>query len=416
MAKPLINISTTQAIFFACFLVAYEFLTYIANDMIMPAMVLVVATFNGPETAVATSLTAYMLGGASLQIFLGPISDCYGRRPIMLAGAILFFFCTVLIGCSNSIDQFLVARFLQGMGLCFIWVVGYATLQEIFTEMDAIRLIALMANVAIIAPLIGPLLGALFIMYFSWRLIFFTIAALTSVTIWGLWRFMPESVGQIKSDGGQIKRMPISLMHVLRSYLCLMRNKSFILGSMALGIAGLPCIIWIALAPVIIINAAQLSKLQYALWQIPAFTASIMGNIALRWLTYKDSTTQIVYKGSILLIISLITMYVLPILISDDFIWLMPGLIVYFFAASIISAPLTRIILFSTGVSKGTAAALLSIIVIITEACGIEIVNYLYINHDNTIFGLCCALAGIIYLILLMALNTSLRFAKISDN
>lgn len=90
MAQPLINITRQQALVFACFLVLYEFLTYVANDMIMPGMLKVVESFKGPESAVATSLTAYILGGASLQLFLGPISDRYGRRPVMLSGAFLF--------------------------------------------------------------------------------------------------------------------------------------------------------------------------------------------------------------------------------------------------------------------------------------------------------------------------------------
>ena len=136
MSEPLIPITRKQAMIFACFLVLYEFLTYIANDMIMPGMLGVVKSFNAPEAMVATSLTVYILGGASLQILLGPISDTYGRRPMMLLGAFLFLIFTLLIACSHSMEQFMVARFFQGMGLCFIGVVGYATIQEIFADMD----------------------------------------------------------------------------------------------------------------------------------------------------------------------------------------------------------------------------------------------------------------------------------------
>src|SRR5581483_8516613 len=143
MIPLLANVSRRQVLFYAAFLVAYEFLTYIANDMAMPAMIRVVSTFHGPETAIASSLTAYVLGGASLQIFLGPISDRYGRRPIMLFGVFFFFLFTIALAGSNSINQFLIMRFFEGMGLCFIVVIGYATLQEIFAEMDAIRLIAI---------------------------------------------------------------------------------------------------------------------------------------------------------------------------------------------------------------------------------------------------------------------------------
>src|SRR5690606_18126930 len=97
MAEPLISISRRQALTFACFLVLYEFLTYIANDMIMPGMLQVVHSFHASESIVATSLTFYILGGASLQLILGPVSDAYGRRPMMLLGACLFLLFTLLI-------------------------------------------------------------------------------------------------------------------------------------------------------------------------------------------------------------------------------------------------------------------------------------------------------------------------------
>ncbi len=151
MPQPLIRISEKQAITYAFFLVGYEFLTYIANDMIMPGMIDIIHSFHGPNSAIATSLTAYLLGGSTLQLFVGPISDRFGRRPVMLFGAWFFFCSTLLILLSSSLPQFIFARYLQGMGLSFIAVVGYATLQEIFAEMDAIRLVALMANVGIMA-------------------------------------------------------------------------------------------------------------------------------------------------------------------------------------------------------------------------------------------------------------------------
>lgn len=409
MSQPLINITRKQALTFAGFLVLYEFLTYIANDMIMPGMVLVVNSFHGPESAIATSLTAYMLGGASLQLFLGPISDCYGRRPVMLFGAVFFFLCTVLIACSNSIDQFLMARFFQGMGLCFISVIGYATLQEIFAEMDAVRLIAIMANVAILAPLIGPLLGALFVNYFNWRFIFVIIGSFALLAIWGLRRFMPEPIGQIKHDGEEIKSVSLSPKIVARNYKNLFFNPAVTFGSVALGLVGLPCIVWIALGPVIIIKDAHLSVIEYGVWQIPLFGASIAGNWFLQKLTHKGSLRHILTIGSALVVVSLAATIILPIIFNDSFLWLMPGLIVYFFGLGVVGAPLSRLILFSTLVGKGTTSAYMSMLSMVIQAVGIEIANYLYSTHNNLLFGLYCAISGLIYLLFLVGTFSFMR-------
>lgn len=399
MPRPLINITRKHAYIFASFLVLYEFLTYIANDMIMPGMISVVNEFHAPESAIATSLTAYVLGGASLQLFLGPLSDRYGRRPVMIIGALLFFLCTVVIACSHSIDQFMVFRFLQGMGLCFISVVGYATLQEIFNEMDAIRLISIMANVSILAPLLGPLLGAVFIHYFSWRIIFAIIAVLAVAALCGLWRFMPESLGQIKHDGEEIKVTSLSPKVIALNYKHLLCNRSFMLGTLASGVLAIPCVAWIALAPVILVLDAKLTMIEYGLWQVPVFGAFIVGNVYLQRMTRGHNIEKLIRVGSIITTLGLVGMFVLPLFLNDGFKWLMPGIIIYFFGYGIVGAPLTRFILFSTPVSKGTASALLSMLTMVIQGLGIEAANVLYLSHDNYIFGGSCALLGIAYFI-----------------
>lgn len=402
MAKPLINISPKAAILFPVFLVLYEFLTYMANDMIMPGMIKVVQTFNGKEADIASSLTCYMLGGASLQLFLGPISDRYGRRPVMLFGALLFFLCTLFIACSNSMPQFLCARFFQGMGLCFIAVIGYATVQEIFAEMDAIRLISIMGNVSILAPLMGPLLGATLVSYYSWRYVFVFISFFSIMALWGLWSYMPESIGQKKTDGTLIKPSHLSLKKITLNYKKLILTPPVIFGGIALGLASMPCIVWIALSPVILVMDAKLSMIQYGLWQIPVFGASIIGNVYLHKLSHKFSLKKILMRGSLISIFGLFLSLILSYGISSYFIWFMPGLIIYFFGLCLVAATLNRYVLFSTEVGKGTTSAVVSIVSMLIQALSIELANWIYVSHNNLQLMLFCFLGGgLLYFIFL---------------
>lgn len=398
MAQPLISISRKQALLFASFLVLYEFLTYIANDMIMPGMIDVVHTFHGKETDIAASLSLYILGGASLQLFLGPISDAYGRRPVMLTGAIVFLLFTIMIACSVSMQQFLAARFFQGMGLCFIAVIGYATLQEIFEEMDAIRLMAMMANISILAPLLGPVAGALLVHYSSWRFIFIMIAVFAFIATFGLWWTMPESVGQEKRDGDVIPRVPLSPKIIMSNYKELFKNPAFVFGSIGLGLAGLTCVAWIGLAPIMLVTVGKLTLVEYGLWQIPIFGALIAGNMTLRRLTHSRSLEQLLVIGSSVVGGGLFLMLVLRGLGNEHFMWLIPGLIIYFFGLGIVGSPLSRFILFSTEVAKGTASALMSMILMSVQALGVQIANILYADHSNLIFGYYCFGVGLLYM------------------
>ena len=298
MINPLIAITRKHAIIFAAYLVLYEFLVYIANDMIMPGMLSVVKDFHADESRIATSLTAYILGGASLQLLLGPLSDRFGRRPVMLIGSLLFTVFTLALPWVHTIDQFLVGRFLEGMGLCYINVVGYALLQEIFSDEDAIRIIAVMANVAILAPLLGPLAGSVFLQYVTWRAIFYLIGGLSLISLWGLWCYMPESVGQIKKDGKMIQRTSLSLTAVLTNYKILVKHPVFVFGTLAYGLLGIPCVVWIALSPVILVSKAHMSLVMYGVWQIPVFGAFILGNILLSFLSRRYSIITLSSIGS----------------------------------------------------------------------------------------------------------------------
>ncbi|WP_440530568.1 MFS transporter, partial [Serratia nevei] len=182
-----------QALLFPLCLVLFEFATYIGNDMIQPGMLAVVADFNAGEEWVPTSMTAYLAGGIFLQWLLGPLSDRRGRRPVMLAGVAFFIVACLAILLVTTIEQFIAMRFLQGIGLCFIGAVGYATIQESFEESVCIKITALMANVALIAPLLGPLAGAALIHVAPWQSMFVLFAALAAIAFYGLWKAMPET-------------------------------------------------------------------------------------------------------------------------------------------------------------------------------------------------------------------------------
>ena len=402
MAQPLIHITYKQALWFAGFLVFYEFLTYIANDMIMPGMLRVVHEFHAPAAAIASSLTAYILGGGSLQLVLGPLSDRYGRRPVMLCGAVLFFVFTALLACVQSMHWFLVGRFFEGMGLCFISVVGYAVLQEIFAERDAMRLIAIMASVAIIAPLLGPLVGAFFLQVFDWRFIFVMIASFALLALWGLWRFMPESVGVMLRDGRQTKPNTLSFRDVALNYKALCLNRSFLLGVMAYGVLAIPCVAWIGLAPEMLVNEAHFSLIAYGLWQLPVFGAYIAGNLVLSRLSRDWSLQVMIQRGAVIVVVGLFLMFLLPWCFRASVLWLVPGLMLYSFGYSLVVTPMNRWMLFASDVGKGTVSASICMLSMVFQCVGVEVISRTYVPGRWWGFGAYCALLGVVYGVLLM--------------
>lgn len=385
--KPLINISYRQAISFAAFLVLYEFLTYISNDMIMPGMHQVIGNFHAPESNIATSVTAFMLGGSSLQLFLGPLSDAYGRRKIMLIGVLIFLLSTLLLAFSQNMMQFMIERFFQGMGICFIGAVGYATLQEIFNNNDAVKLTAFMANLSIIAPLLGPLLGAFIIFYASWRLIFLLIVGLTAIAFLGLYRYMPESLGQTTTENQLIAPQALDLKQIYRNYKTLFQSGLFRNTVLMYGLMGIPCMIWIALSPVMIISPVKNSLLFYGLWQIPMFSSFILANTLLQKWIDKIGMERLMNVGIMIVITSLASGTIFLHFFGLSFQALVPVFVLYFFGYAIASSPIYRKLFSATRVGKGTTGALISLTTMLIQSVGIEIGNIMYDGQNYMALG-----------------------------
>jgi len=251
--------------------------------------------------------------------------------------------------------------------------------------------------------------GAVVIYYTSWRYIFIWIAVGALIALWGLWRYMPEPIGQQKKTGEDIPQIEFSAKNIARNFYELLSNKVFILSAIAIATVGIPCLSWIALAPVILTIEAKLSVIQYGLLQLPVFGATILGNWILHRLTHKYSVTTIIVGGCLVMSIGTILTSALPYFFGNKYYYLLPGIIIYFFALSIINAPLNRFCLFVTSVTKGTASALISLSVMVVGAIGIEIANVYYETHSNLKFGLFC---NVVQVVFFLCVGLALYFRK----
>ncbi|MBD8196277.1 MFS transporter [Pantoea agglomerans] len=380
---------TGRILLFPLALVLFEFATYIAHDMIQPGMLIVTSEFSvGPEW-VSTSLTAYLIGGVVLQWLLGPLSDKFGRRPVMLFGILFFAVACMLMHWVSSIEEFVSLRFIQGISLCFIGAVGYAAIQEAFDEALAVRMMALMANVALLAPLAGPLAGAAWLTIGSWRSMFWLFAACSLVAFVVLWRVMPETAGD--------RSHSIALPNLARNYGRLMKDRLVMFGSFAIGLVFIPILTWVALSPVILIHDEGLSRMQYALLQLPVFLAMIAGNLTLSKLAGRVPIEQPVKFAAWPILIGLSLALVASLMNSHGYLLITAGLSLYAFGAGMVNAGLYRLTLYASNEGKGSVAAMLGMISIMTLAVGIELAKSGYFSGGTLWFCLVNFISGVLW-------------------
>ncbi len=360
-------------------LVLFEFAVYIGNDLIQPAMLSITQEFGVSATWAPSSMSFYLLGGASVAWLLGPLSDRLGRKKVLLAGVAFFTICCLLILLTHNIEQFLALRFLQGIGLTVISAVGYAAIQETFEERDAIKVMALMANISLLAPLLGPVLGAFLIEHISWHWGFVAIASVSFLSWFGLKKFMP-SVQESRA------KQPFS--YIFDDFKKVFSNRRFLGTSLALPLVAMPLMLWIALSPVILVDEFKLSSLQYGLAQFPIFFGLIAGNIVLikvmdRFALGKTILVglPIMFLGTLFLILGVIwPLYLVPCLLI--------GMTLISFGEGISFSVMYRFALMSSEVSKGTVAAAVSMVMMMSFFIIIELVRLMYTYFHIWAFAL----------------------------
>ncbi len=382
---------------FVTFLIIFEICVYLADDMIMPAMINVVKDFSVSESFVPSGLSAFILGGALLPLILGPLSDRHGRRNYILSGVILFVTSCILNGFTNSIGQFLFTRFFQGMGAGFIGVIGYAIVQEKFDEKKAVKITSFMTTISCLVPVIGPFIGSIYISYFHWRTININIGIIALISLIGLYFYFPK-------DSKSISRNYHSknfFKEMKDNYIKLFKNKHFMAGTFAYGFIELPFYAWVSIAPIILFEKSKVTNVEYGVYQIPIFGSYVIGLILLQKYVERVSLKKIIIFGSLFSILGLILSFILPFIYGENFLYLILSYSIYTFGAAIISAPLYRIVLFSSSVGLGTVAAIKSSILMIVTAIGTQSMSFVYQNQSNISFGLFGVLMSLLYIIFL---------------
>lgn len=371
-------------------LVVFEFAVYIGNDLIQPAMLAITQDFGVSTAWAPSSMSFYLLGGACIAWLLGPLSDRLGRKRVLLAGVMFFTICCLLILLTHNIQQFLTLRFLQGMGLSVISAVGYAAIQEVFAERDAIKVMALMANISLLAPLLGPVLGAFLIDYVSWHWGFVAIAGLSFLSWFGLKSKMPEPAQ---------KPVKQPFVYLFSDFKKIYSDRHFLGFTVALPIITMPLMLWIALSPVMLVDTLGFSSVQYGLAQFPIFFALIAGNIVLikvidRFALGKTALigVPIMFLGTLILLLGAIwNTYLVPCLLV--------GMALISFGEGISFSVMYRFALMSSNISKGTVAAAVSMFLMFAFFIIIELVRILYIYFEVYGFAIACLVLIILWFI-----------------
>jgi DHA1 family bicyclomycin/chloramphenicol resistance-like MFS transporter len=194
-------------------------------DMYLPSLPSLAAAFGTTAAAAQITLTSFMLGFSLGMLVYGPLSDAYGRRPVLLGGIVLYTLASVGCALSFSIDSLVMMRFLQALGAGSASVLARAIARDAHAPSDAARVLSMLAIVTSIGPLLAPLIGGQLLLLGGWRAVFVTLTLFGTLCAVATYLRVPETwprekrassaLGRSFAAYGRLLTDPVTWGHML---------------------------------------------------------------------------------------------------------------------------------------------------------------------------------------------------------
>ncbi len=258
-AKPLL---------FYAILVAVSTAGPLAMNIFVPFIPGLMREFSASSGTVQLTLTVYLAGIAVSQLFYGPLSDRFGRRPAMLAGLVLYIAASLLCAIANSIETLMAARFLQALGGASGMVLARAMVRDLHGREASASVLGYITMTWVLVPMFAPALGGLIDQVSTWRMAFYVLTGIGALILaLAIWR-LPET----NPDGGGAGT------RLVEGMVQLLRQPRFIGHTMTLGFCSAVFFSFIAGAPYIMIDVLERSPLDYGLWFMLVSVGYMTGN------------------------------------------------------------------------------------------------------------------------------------------
>lgn len=263
-------LSTPHRLRLALLLGALAMFGPFAIDTIFPAFPEIERDFAVSAVAMQQTISIYLIAYALVSIFHGPISDARGRKPVILWGVVLFALASIGAALAQSLPQLLVARAVQGMSAGAGLIVGRAIIRDCMDGHDAQRLMSLVTMIFSVAPAIAPIFGGWVMGWSDWRTIFWSLSAFSAVLLVLCLLWLPET-------HPPENRVALRFKPLFHGSWAILRNRRFLLLSFAGCFNFGALFLYIASAPVFVLDILGLNQQQFGWFFVPMIGGLMLG-------------------------------------------------------------------------------------------------------------------------------------------
>ncbi|MDE2150462.1 MAG: Bcr/CflA family efflux MFS transporter [Gammaproteobacteria bacterium] len=241
-------------------------------DAIFPAFPAMQLSFGAPAAAMQQAISFYLAGFAGMSLLLGPLSDAYGRRRVILATLTVFWLATIGAALASSLTLLLAWRLLQGCSAGAGMIVGRAIIRDCFAGADAQRLMSQVNLIFGAAPAAAPIVGGLIVAAAGWRAIFWAVAGFTALLLAACVVWLPESLPPAQRAGLAPRRLA-------SIYRRITVDRGFMLLAAAAACNFAALFVYIAAAPVFVLRLLQLSVRGFGWLFVPVIAGLMFGSL-----------------------------------------------------------------------------------------------------------------------------------------
>ncbi|WP_144630893.1 multidrug effflux MFS transporter [Bordetella genomosp. 13] len=286
-------------------LALFTFSGTLAMHIFVPALSLAGKDLHAANSAMQMTVSLYILGLAGGQLVYGPLSDRYGRRPVLMVGLVIYTVAGLAAALAPDAYSLIAARLFQALGGCAGLVLARAIVRDTATQDNAAKRLALMNLMVTIAPATAPIIGGALAGALGWRAVLGMLCLLGVTNLLLVWRLLPET-GPVAAQ--------VSARSLARDYLHLLRSRAFLGFAVGGGCATTSMFAFIASAPFIFVDQLHRPPQEVGVYLAILVSGVWLGSAAATRLIGRLPIERVMLGGNLLSVASTFVMLALVLL------------------------------------------------------------------------------------------------------
>jgi DHA1 family bicyclomycin/chloramphenicol resistance-like MFS transporter len=347
----------------------------ISIDMYLPAFEVMARHFHVPIVRIESTVTLFLFGMSFGQLFIGPLSDVWGRKMPLRIGLVIYIGCSVCCMLTHSFTVFLCLRFVQGLAGSGCQVISRALVNDLYQGKNAAYVFTLLQIIMGVSPILAPMAGGILATDATWKFLFLIMAIISGIGLAGCLTVLPP--GKLA-----LENKIIDISSIIKSYRYCISHPAFIRYALVRSVSNSAAFSFVTASPFVFTHLYSLNKQQFSY----VFSCSAVGFICAgilnaRLLKYFEPHTITRYAIFFQILTGILIITV--VYFNAAFLLLLGLILIFLFMLGLILPNATALYIGSIPDYGGSASALIGSM---SYLSAFLITSLLTVLHNNTAY------------------------------